>query len=72
VKNVFLVNRCGAWHAYVLDVDRVVFGRTGDARITEANLRRFLRSARKWRDHYGVQIDENDLTWLVTAVTRRV
>lgn len=70
VKNVFLVNRCGAWHAYVLDVDRVVFGRTGDARITEANLRRFLRSARKWRDRYSVQIDESDLTWLVAAVTR--
>lgn len=73
LKNVLLASAPGGgFEAYVLDVDRIVFGPASDARTTAANLRRFERSARKWRDLYGASIDDADLSWLATAVTRRL
>jgi hypothetical protein len=50
--------------AYVLDVDRIVFGAADDPRVADANLRRLTRSARKLRDAQGVRITENDLAQL--------
>jgi tRNA A-37 threonylcarbamoyl transferase component Bud32 len=47
--------------AWLLDVDRVWFDRAGEPRVLDANLRRLLRSARKWRDHRGAQVDEAEL-----------
>lgn len=58
--------------AYVLDVDRVEFGRAGDSRITEHNLERFMRSARKWRELYGARIDEAELVRIAASVRRVV
>ena len=73
LKNILLApgptSRLKAW---VLDVDRVVFGRPGDARITEANLVRLERSARKWRDEHGAPITEDDLVTLRGAVGREL
>ena len=62
IKNV-LLRRCddGAMCAYVLDVDRVVFGRAGDGALLEGNLRRLERSARKWREREGLELGEVEL-----------
>jgi len=73
LKNVLLTSLPGGgFTAYVLDVDRMAFGRASDPGTTAANLRRFERSARKWRELYGASIDDADLTWLAEAVSRRV
>ena len=69
LKNVLLSPAAdGSPEAWVLDVDRVVFGRPGDRSVTEANLARLSRSARKWRELYGAHIDEADLRWLASEV----
>lgn len=65
VKNVLLRARAGTLDAFVLDVDRVTF-ETGD--VTEANLARLSRSARKWRDRHGAVVDESELAALTRAV----
>jgi 3-deoxy-D-manno-octulosonic acid kinase len=67
VKNVLLARTAGGLTAYVLDVDRVVFGRAGDERLRDANVQRLLRSARKWRDERGATFDERELAPLVAA-----
>jgi hypothetical protein len=76
VKNVLLARAGNARQpsltAYVLDVDRVEFGRPGDSRITERNLQRFMRSARKWRELYEARIDESELARVAAAVRRIV
>ena len=58
--------------AYVLDVDRVEFGRPGDSRITEGNLDRFMRSARKWRELHDTRVEEADLVRVAASVRRFV
>jgi Lipopolysaccharide kinase (Kdo/WaaP) family len=70
LKNVLLApaGDGGSYEAWLLDLDRVRFGRAGDAAIAEANFSRLARSARKWRDLYGAAIDEADLTALGEAV----
>lgn len=70
LKNV-LLRRCddGAMCAYVLDVDRVVFGRTGHGALLRANLRRLERSARKWREREGLELGEPELRELREMAT---
>jgi tRNA A-37 threonylcarbamoyl transferase component Bud32 len=51
----------GDLDAWLLDVDRVWFDRPGDPRVLDANLRRLLRSARKWRDQRGAQVEDREL-----------
>ena len=58
--------------AHVLDVDRVEFGRPGDSRITEGNLDRFMRSARKWRELHDARVEEADLVRVAASVRRFV
>jgi len=77
VKNVLLERataRSGALllTAHVLDVDRVEFGRPGDSRITEGNLDRFMRSARKWRELHDARLEEADLVRVAASVRRFV
>jgi 3-deoxy-D-manno-octulosonic acid kinase len=67
VKNVLLARVGSDLTAYLLDVDRVTFGRPSDARLLEGNVRRLLRSARKWRDERGATFDERELAELVVA-----
>jgi hypothetical protein len=76
VKNVLLargdssVKEAPLLTAYVLDVDRVEFRRAGDPRVTEGNLERFMRSARKWRELYDARVDETELAALADMVRR--
>lgn len=73
VKNVLLAPRGSvAPTAYVLDIDRVEFGRPGDSRVTEGNLERFMRSARKWRALHGARVDESELARVAASVRRFV
>lgn len=77
VKNVLLAQgdsgkRGAPLAAYVLDVDRVEFGRAGDSRVADRNLDRFLRSARKWRTLYNARVDETELAALADTVRRFV
>ncbi len=68
IANVLLVNHASApWQAYVLDVDRVTFGRPGDQSIGDANLQRLLRSARKQRSRGAVTVADADLARLGAA-----
>jgi len=67
VKNVLLARVGDELKAYLLDVDRVTFGPPSDARLLEGNVRRLLRSARKWRDERGATFDERELAALVVA-----
>jgi hypothetical protein len=69
LKNVLLAPGAGSRNeAWVLDVDRVTFGRAGDPAITRANLDRLTRSARKWRELYGAAISEAELAQLAEDV----
>ena len=73
VKNVLIARSANAAPvAYVLDVDRVEFGQPGDSRVTERNLDRFMRSARKWRELHGARVDEADLVRVAASVRRLV
>jgi hypothetical protein len=77
VKNVLLARSVtpsdrNSMAAYVLDVDRVEFGQPGDSRITERNLDRLMRSARKWRELHGARADERELAWVAATVRRLV
>ena len=67
VKNVLLAPAADGVVAHLLDVDRVEFGRAGDARLHASNVQRLLRSARKWRDQRGATFDERELMDLVAA-----
>ncbi|MDQ6634095.1 MAG: hypothetical protein M3Z10_04985 [Gemmatimonadota bacterium] len=69
VKNVLLASSKGNDHmeAWVLDVDRVVFGQRNAASVRVGNAARLLRSARKWRDERGAVLDEGELAALGTA-----
>lgn len=62
IKNVLIAdNAFGGVEAYVLDVDRVWLDRAGADGVLAANLRRFSRSALKWRRLQGLPIEEADL-----------
>lgn len=53
VKNILLSRRGDSLVAWVLDVDRVVFGAPGSEDVRKGNAKRLLRSAIKWRDQRG-------------------
>ena len=65
VKNILLVPRGDILEAWVLDVDRVVFGTPNAAGIRRGNAERLLRSARKWRDEKGAVFEERDAAQLL-------
>jgi 3-deoxy-D-manno-octulosonic acid kinase len=58
LKNVLLVVGDDEPTAFVLDVDRVAFGEPGRRHIGTRNLERLLRSARKWREQWGVDLED--------------
>lgn len=73
IKNVLLArDENGELQACVLDVDRVWFDVPGDPSITDANLHRLSRSARKWRRLYGLPVEEVDLLWLAESVREQL
>ena len=68
LKNVLLAPGAdGGCEAWVLDVDRIAFERPGDERVARANFERLARSARKWRELYGVDVSDAELADLAVA-----
>jgi hypothetical protein len=64
VKNILIVPGRVGLEAWVLDVDRVEFGKADDPLVREGNAARLLRSARKWRDERGAVFDEREIAAL--------
>jgi hypothetical protein len=58
LKNIFITPNGDGPTAFVLDVDRVVFGAPGSGEIASRNLSRLIQSARKWRKRWNLDIDE--------------
>src|SRR6185503_5931308 len=58
-KNVFVTGD----GAHILDVDRVTLD-VPPPRALEANLARLSRSLRKWRDEFGANVSEREVTQL--------
>ena len=71
LKNILLEPSGDGYRAHLLDVDRVVWSPPGSAGVTARNMARLARSARKWRDLYGANIQESDLAWLAAEAARR-
>ena len=68
VKNILLQRSAtGDTVAYVLDVDRIWFDRPGSPRVTERNIARLSRSARKWRRTSHLDLAETDIGWLAAT-----
>jgi len=67
VKNVLISDSGGAPLASVLDVDRVAFGRAGDAGLAELNARRLGHSLMKWRALHGLDVSERQWNRLVDS-----
>lgn len=65
IKNI-LIQRSATGHvlAFVIDVDRVWFDQPGTSRVTERNIARLSRSARKWRRAGALDLAETDMGWL--------
>lgn len=63
-KNVFLSSEDGIPRAWVLDVDRMTFGRARDDRIAVKNARRLLESFAKWRSLHRLDIADADMARL--------
>ncbi len=64
LKNIYIAGSGADLTAYLLDVDRVTFPGNGD--VAARNLDRLVRSARKWRTNWGLDLDENSLARLAT------
>lgn len=68
VKNVLLTLDGDSALAYVLDVDRIVFGAPGDPRITDSNTSRLARSVHRWHERRGPLLDDGELRRLERLV----
>lgn len=64
ITNILIANERGGMVAYVLDVDRVVWGEPDSEWVHTGNAWRLARSARKWRDQRGAVFDEAEVAVL--------
>ena len=62
LRNVLIAGAARTRRAFVLDVDRVEFGRPGSRSIAARNLARVVRSARKWKSAWGVDLEDESST----------
>jgi hypothetical protein len=68
VKNILIQRSAtGQVVAYVIDVDRIWFDQPRAARVTERNIARLSRSARKWRRAGALDLAETDMGWLAAT-----
>lgn len=63
-RNIHLSRVDDAWHAHVLDVDRVHFVPVGDPSTRARNLARLLRSLGRWRDRHALAVTDDHLARL--------
>jgi hypothetical protein len=64
VKNVYLAADGERFVAYVLDVDRVIFGDASQA--AARNVARFVRSTRKWNAQHALGVPDDALMRLAS------
>ncbi|HJV35507.1 lipopolysaccharide kinase InaA family protein [Geomonas sp.] len=69
LKNIYIAGDGGSPTAYLLDVDRVTFPRT--AEVAKRNYERLARSARKWRERWGLDFSEEALTKLASLALEK-
>lgn len=69
LKNIYIAGDAEAPRAYLLDVDRVTFPRTAD--VATRNFERLARSARKWRERWGLDFGEDALARLASLALER-
>jgi hypothetical protein len=62
LKNLYVADTTKPLTAYVLDVDRIRFCSRSD--VASLNFARLARSARKWRERWGLDFSEPDLDQL--------
>lgn len=62
LKNIYIAGQAAAPQAFLLDVDRVSFPET--AEVAGRNFERLARSARKWRERWGLDFGEDALAKL--------
>jgi hypothetical protein len=63
LKNIYIAAGASP-QAYLLDVDRVTFRESAD--VADRNFQRLARSARKWRERWGLDFDEASLAKLAS------
>jgi hypothetical protein len=71
LKNILIVDGATRPSALVLDVDRVEFRSASTPEVAAANLRRFLRSARKWQHLHQLHFLPGELDRLGLEVLAR-
>ncbi len=64
VKNILVARWGDSLVAWVLDVDRVVFGAPGSEGVRKGNAKRLLRSVIKWREQHGALFSDEDASLL--------
>jgi len=69
LKNIYIACQENRMTPYILDIDRVTFPANDD--IAGKNFSRLARSARKWRDKWGLDFSEKDIERL-TALTKEI
>lgn len=70
MRNVLVAaDENGEFAAWLIDVDRVWFDTPGDARVYEANRRRFARSARRLREREALPFGDGEMS-LLEALTQ--
>lgn len=70
-KNVFVAGPSDGPTAYVLDVDRIVFGGPPEATLVR-NAARLARSLRKWRQRFGAPVTDDEIGRLTRAAAERL
>lgn len=70
LKNIYIAGEGKATDAYLLDVDRVTFPEGTD--VASRNFERLARSARKWRERWGLDFSEEALAKLASLASEKI
>jgi hypothetical protein len=70
LKNIYVSADRDTPQTYLLDVDRVTF--PGSAGVADRNFQRLARSARKWRERWGLDFDEAALARLASLALEKM
>ena len=66
MKNIYIADNRVHLTPFLLDIDRVTFNEPGD--VAKRNFNRLARSMRKWRDKWGLDIQEKDIERLAAVL----
>jgi tRNA A-37 threonylcarbamoyl transferase component Bud32 len=69
LKNIYISDQGNGLTPYILDIDRVTFPVNKD--VAARNFNRLARSARKWRDRWGLDFTEKDIERLAALAKEK-